>query len=103
MAETKTTSVKVEGGSGGVSLLISFFFGPFGAFFSYWLLAKYSFVRAFLLALMWFILLVISALSCYILIGFLLFPMVYILMLIFVYKAGNNKEVTMFETSVTKE
>lgn len=98
--QTQTTTVKVSGGSGVIALLITFFFGPLGAFFSYWLIAKYSFVRALMMFLVWLVLIVISALSCYIIIGFILLPVVWVAMLVFVYKASNTQQMT-FETQTT--
>lgn len=97
--EAKNTTVIVKGGNGMVALIITFFFGPFGAFFAYWFFAKYSFIKSFLLALMWFCLIVIGALLVSVVIGFVILPAVWILMLIFVYKASNSTEVSTIEVN----
>lgn len=103
MSKTHETTVKIDGGSSGiVALAITFFFGPLGAFFSYWLIAKRPLINSLLLTVMWFILIVISALLCMVVIGFILLPIVWILMLVFVYKAADNKELTILKTSVTE-
>lgn len=86
------TTIKVSSGSSGVvALIIAFFFGPFGAFFCWWLIAKWSFVKSFLYAVLFFVLLGISVWLCWIFIGFILIPIVDIVMLVLVYKACSNK------------
>lgn len=50
--------------------------------------------------LVWLVLIVISVLSCYIFIGFILLPVVWVAMLVFVYKASNTQYMT-FETQTT--
>lgn len=77
--QTQTTTVKLRGGLGVIALLITLCFGPLGAFFSYWLIAKYSFARALMMFLVWLVLIVISVLSVSIFIGFILLPIVWVL------------------------
>ena len=98
--QTQTTTVKLRGGLGVIALLITLCFGPLGAFFSYWLIAKYSFARALMMFLVWLVLIVISVLSVSIFIGFILLPVVWVAMLVFVYKASNTQYMT-FETQTT--
>ena len=98
--QIQTTTVKLRGGLGVIALLITLCFGPLGAFFSYWLIAKYSFARALMMFLVWLVLIVISVLSVSIFIGFILLPVVWVAMLVFVYKASNTQYMT-FETQTT--
>lgn len=101
--QTQTTTINLRGGSGVIALLITFFFGPVGAFFSYWLIAKYSFIRSLVMFLVWFILIFISILSCYIIIGFILLPVVWVAMLVLVYKASNAQQITFETQTITKK
>lgn len=88
--------VEVNASSGGViALLVTFFFGPVGAFFSYWLIAKQPLLTALLKSFIWFILILISSLLLTILIGYILLPVVWIAMLVYVYKASSKTQIVM--------
>ena len=103
MSETHETRVNVNvnsGSSGLVGVLIAFFFNVFGAFFAWWLMAKWSFLKSFLYALAFSVAFGVSALLCYFLIGFVLLPIVEIVMLVVVYKACDNKSIQIEMPSV---
>lgn len=53
--------------------------------------------------LVWLVLIVISVLSCYIFIGFILLPVVWVAMLVFVYKASNTQYMTFEIQTTTKK
>lgn len=82
----------VNGNNGIVALLITFLFGPFGAFFSWWLLAKWGIAKSLLYSIGYFIALVISGFLCLLIIGYILVPAVYIIMCIHAYKAAKLQE-----------
>ncbi|EEO25872.1 hypothetical protein [Helicobacter winghamensis] len=82
----------VNGNNGIVALLITFFFGPFGAFFSWWLLAKWGLAKSLFYSIGYFLALVISGFLCLLIIGYILIPAVYIIMCIHVYKAAKLQE-----------
>ena len=103
MSETHETKVNVNvnsGSSGLVGVLIAFFFNVFGAFFAWWLMAKWSFLKSFLYALGFTVAFVISFVLCFFVIGFVLLPIVDIVMLILVYKACDNKSIQIEMPSV---
>ena len=70
-----------------VSVIITIIFGPLGAFCCWWLFAKYGFIKSLVYFLGYVIGFFIAGLSCYILIGFILVPLLYIYMIYKVYKA----------------
>ena len=89
---SEKTVIKVDSGSSGfMALIISFFFGPIGALFCWWLIAKWSFIKSFLYAVLFSVLLGISVYLCIFIIGFVLLPIIDIIMLVVVYKACSHK------------
>ncbi|TLD96373.1 hypothetical protein LS71_006530 [Helicobacter jaachi] len=103
MSETQETTVNVKvdaGSSGFLGAILAFFFGPLGMFFSCWLVGKWSFLKSFFVAFLFVVCLVLSGLLCYVIIGFVLVPIVYIVMLIVTYKACSNQNVSIKMPSV---
>ncbi|MWV62759.1 hypothetical protein DCO58_02470 [Helicobacter saguini] len=98
-------NIKVDNGSSGlVGLALAFFFSVVGAFFAWWMIAKYSFAKSFLYALGYTILFTISIVLCFFVIGFIMLPIVEIIMLVMVYKACSNQSVVVQMPSIeTKE
>lgn len=82
--------IQGNGNNGIVALLITLFFGPFGAFFSFWLLAKWGIAKSLIYTLAYLIALTISGVLCLIIIGYVLIPIIYIVMCIHVYKAAKS-------------
>lgn len=82
----------VNGNNGIVSLIITILFGPVGAFFSWWLLAKWDILKSIFYALGYFVAFIISGVLCLLIIGYILVPAVYIIMCIHVYKAAKLQE-----------
>lgn len=75
---------------GVAALLLSMFFGPVGAFFSWWLLGEKSFLYSFMFALLYFVLLAISGVLVYLAIGFILVPVIWIIMIYHCYKSCSH-------------
>ena len=89
-----------NGSSGLLAVIISFFFGPFGAFFCWWMMAKWGFWKTIGIATVFLVLDIVSVLLFAVFIGFILLPIVYIVMLIVAYKACS-KGVMEIETTQT--
>lgn len=103
MANEQKTVVKMSSGSSGLfGLILALIFGPLGVFISYWLIAKNSLIRSIIYGVVWFIVLAICAVSMYIIIGFVLLPIAYIVMLVMTYKACSAQEVEIFQTTTTE-
>lgn len=94
---------KVASGNGIVALIITLFFGPIGAFFSWWLLAKWSFLKSVLytigyfvafgmFSLVLFVMIDIFSIFAFISTSILIYIILYIIMCIQVYKAAKFKE-----------
>ncbi len=70
-----------------VSVIITIFFGPLGAFFCFWIFAKFGFLTSFIYSLIFVIALTFCSFLCLFLIGYLLVPLCYIYMIYRVYQA----------------
>lgn len=70
-----------------VAVIITIFFGPIGAFFCWWIFAKFGFLTSLIYALIFVIALAFCGFLCIFLIGYLLVPLCYIYMIYRVYQA----------------
>ncbi len=94
----QTTTIVVSNSSNGlISVLITLFFGPLGAFFCWWLLAKKNVFKSLLWALLYTVLLIISAGLCAVIVGFVLLPVVWIVLIVHVYKSCSAQSTVIGE------
>lgn len=98
--EVKTVYKTNSGASGIIAVLLGFFFHLFGAFFAWWLIAKFSLGKALLKTFIFFIVYVIAFVTAFIIIGYFIGLIAYIVMLVMLYKDCANSEIT-FSTVTT--
>ena len=101
--ELKTAYKTSNGTSGIIAVLLGLFFSVIGAFFAWWLIAKFSLGRALLKSFIFFLLYVISLIASFIFIGIFLYFIVWIVMLVMLYKDCANSEITLGTVITTEQ
>ena len=90
--------IKISGGASGIiAVILTLLFGFIGAFFSWWLIARWNILKSFLYSFVFFLAFLVSVLLCVIFVGYILIPIVWIVMVIMVYQACSKSQIEVAE------
>lgn len=81
--------------SGVIAVVLGLLFGAFGAFFAWWLIAKFSFGRALVKSLIFLVLQIVGAMTSIFIIGWFILFISWIVMLVMLYRDCANTEITL--------